>query len=54
MFLKKVSYAYQGCIYLVKNTVKLYYYERVLHNFDLYLKMKFIPAMVKLNFKQSL
>ncbi len=22
MFLKEVSYAYQGCIYLIKNTVK--------------------------------
>jgi len=38
-FLKEVYYAYQGCIYLIKNTI--------LMNF----KIQFIPVMAKLNFQ---
>ncbi len=30
MFLKEVSYAYQDCIYLIKNTIKQHYLETLL------------------------
>ncbi len=40
----KVSYVYQGYIYLIKNTIKKLFY----------FKMQFILVMVKLNFHQPL
>ncbi len=51
MFLKKVSYAQQGCIYLVKKynenckIGKYYCNLKELFLFKLYFKMKFIPVI---------
>ncbi len=51
MFLKEVSYAHQGCIYLIKNTVKtviLWNIITIQNNcflFEYILKMHFIPVM---------
>ncbi len=30
MFFKEVSYAHQGCIYLIKNTEKNFFYKNII------------------------
>ncbi len=56
MFLKEVSYAHQGCIDLIKNTLKWQYCGIVLQfrQTVLYFKIEFIHVMAKLKFQSVL
>ncbi len=57
-FLKDISYAHQGCIYVIENTVKLFNCEILLQFKKIYIFNIFeniiFPVLVKLNFQQPL
>ncbi len=60
MFSKEICSVHQGCIYLIKNTVKTLILWNIITNqnncflLKMYLKIEFIPVLAKLNFLQSL